>query len=155
MTRDRVRDLRRRIYLILEQGGVGDGASRMVDRLLMAVIVVNLVAVALESVPEYSERYGAVFGLIEDVSLVVFTVEYVLRLWAAPEHLPYHRLGATRARVRYALSAAGLVDLIAVLPFWFAFLVPSELRVLQVFRMTSYPSRWLAKSSPRSPSFSG
>jgi len=138
MTRDRVRDLRRRIYLILEQGGVGDGASRLVDRLLMAVIVVNLVAVALESVPEYSERYGAVFGLIEDVSLVIFTVEYVLRLWAAPEHLPYHRLGATRARVRYALSAAGLVDLIAVLPFWFAFLVPSELRVLQVFRMVRF-----------------
>ncbi|MCK9918990.1 cyclic nucleotide-gated ion channel/potassium channel family protein [Microbacteriaceae bacterium K1510] len=133
-----MRDVRRRIYLLLEQGGVGDRASRLIDRLLMAVIVINLVAVALESVPEYSESYGLVFGLIEDVSLVIFTIEYALRLWAAPEHLPYHHFSPMRARLRYALSAAGLVDLIAVLPFWFAFLVPNELRVLQVFRMVRF-----------------
>ena len=138
MTGERVRNLRRRIYLLLEQGGVGDSGSRVVDRLLVTVIVVNIVAIAFESVPAYSERYALLFNVIEQVSLVIFTVEYALRLWTAPEHPPYHRLGAAAARLRYATSAAGIVDLIAVLPFWFAYFVPSELRVLQVFRMVRF-----------------
>jgi voltage-gated potassium channel len=131
-------EIRRRIYLLLEQGGVGDTASRIIDRLLMAVIVVNLIAVALESVPAYGERYALAFGAIEYVSLVIFTVEYGLRVWVAAEHGPHRHLTPTRARLKYVLSAAGLVDLVAVLPFWFAFLLPGDLRVLQVFRMVRF-----------------
>jgi len=48
MARNRLRDLRRRVYQVLEQGPVGDRTSRWVDRLLVALIIVKLVAVALE-----------------------------------------------------------------------------------------------------------
>ena len=51
MARDKISELRRRVYLVLEQGPVGDRLGTMVDRLLVALILVNLVAVALESVP--------------------------------------------------------------------------------------------------------
>ena len=53
MARHRITELRRRVYLVLEQGPVGDRLGVLVDRLLVALILVNLVAVALESVPEY------------------------------------------------------------------------------------------------------
>ena len=116
----RVKELRRRVYQVLEQGPVGDRLGAAVDRLLVVLIVVNLVAVALESVPEYQHPLCARFALIEYFSLVVFTVEYGLRLWCAVEHGPHRHLAAMRARLKYALSPAGLVDLVAVLPFWFA-----------------------------------
>ena len=61
MPRDRIKELRRRVYLVLEQGPVGDGVSVAVDRLLVALILVNLVAVALESVPALGARYALVF----------------------------------------------------------------------------------------------
>ncbi len=138
MTRDRVKNIRRRTYLLLEQGGVGDAASRLVDRMLMTLIVINLIAVALESVPAYEARYALAFSAIEYVSLIVFTIEYGLRVWVAAEHGPHRHLSPTRARLKYVLSWAGLIDLIAVLPFWFAFLLPSDLRVLQVFRMVRF-----------------
>jgi voltage-gated potassium channel len=138
MPRDRIKELRRRVYLVLEQGSVGDGLSVAVDRSLVALILVNLVAVALESVPSLRAQYRLLFAAIEYVSLVVFTAEYFLRLWSAVEHGPHLHLSPTRARLKYVLSPAGLVDLIAVLPFWFAPLLPDDLRVLQVLRILRF-----------------
>src|SRR5205085_9917773 len=74
MARNRLKDLRRRVYQVLEQGPVGDHLSTWIDRLLVALILINLIAIALESMPEYAARYAAAFALIEYVSLVVFTI---------------------------------------------------------------------------------
>ncbi len=138
MARDKVKELRRRVYLVLEQGPVGERLGRMIDRLLVALILINLVAVALESVPKLGARYALAFELIEYVSLVVFTIEYGLRLWGAVEHGPHRHLSATRARLKYALSPAGIIDLLAVLPFWFALALPADFRFVLVFRMVRF-----------------
>jgi voltage-gated potassium channel len=138
MARHRLKDLRRRVYQVLEQGPVGDRLSTAVDRFLVLLIVVNLLAVALESMPQYQTRYAALFALVEYLSLVVFTVEYGLRLWCAVEHGPHQHLAARRARIKYALSTAGIIDLIAVLPFWFAMFLPGDLRFVLVFRMVRF-----------------
>ena len=138
MARHKIKELRHRVYLVLEQGPVGDGLGRLVDRLLVALILLNLIAVALESVPDYRARYELIFALIEYFSLAVFTVEYALRLWSAVEHGPHQHMPALRARLKYALSAAGIVDLAAVLPFWFAFVLPADLRFILVFRIVRF-----------------
>ena len=138
MARDRIRDMRRRLYQVLEQGPVGDPLSVVVDRALIVLILVNLVAVALQSMPQLATRYALLFDAIEVVSLVVFSAEYALRLWVAAEHGPHRHLSATRARLKYALSPAGLVDLVAVLPFWLALVVPADLRVVLVFRIVRF-----------------
>ena len=138
MARNRLKDLRRRVYHVLEQGPVGDRVSKSVDRFLVVLILINLIAVALESIPEYEARYGAAFAAIELFSLVVFTIEYSLRVWSAVEHGPHQHLSATQARLKYVLSPAGIIDLIAVLPFWFAMVLPGDLRVVLVFRMVRF-----------------
>jgi voltage-gated potassium channel len=138
MAGNRLRTLRRRVYQVLEQGPVGDRLSTAVDRFLIALIVVNLITVALESMPQYQVRYASLFALIEYVSLLVFTVEYGLRLWCAVEHGPHRHLQYSRARMKYALSTAGIIDLIAVLPFWFAMVLPGDLRFVLVFRMVRF-----------------
>jgi hypothetical protein len=56
MARHSLRGLRRRVYQILEQGPVGDRVNKTVDRFLVILIVTNLIAVALESIPQYAER---------------------------------------------------------------------------------------------------
>jgi voltage-gated potassium channel len=139
-------ELRRRLYEVLERGSPDDLLSRWVDRVIVALIVVNLVAVALESMPTFAARYALLFNAIELASLTVFTVEYGLRLWAAVEHAPYRHRSPLVGRLRYAASAAGLVDLLAVLPFWFAFFLPNELRVILVLRMIRFLK--IARYSP-------
>jgi len=76
--------------------------------------------------------------LIEYFSLAVFTLEYCLRLWSAVEHGPHQHLSGTRARLKYAFSPAGIVDLVAVLPFWFAIVLPADFRFVLVFRMVRF-----------------
>ncbi len=138
MPRAKLKELRHRVYLVLEQGLVGDSTSITVDRLLVVLILINLIAVALESVPEIGSRYAVGFAAIELFSLVAFSVEYALRLWAAVEHGPHRHLNAMRARLKYALSPSGIIDLIAVLPFWFALVLPDDLRILVVFRIVRF-----------------
>ncbi|HEX9071801.1 MAG TPA: cyclic nucleotide-gated ion channel [Pseudolabrys sp.] len=138
MARNRLRELRKRVYQVLEQGPVGDRLSSTVDRFLVLLIVVNLLAVALESMPQYQTRYAGLFALIEYFSLVVFTIEYGLRLWCAVEHGPHQHLAARRARMKYAFGTAGIIDLIAVLPFWLTMFLPGDLRFVLVFRMVRF-----------------
>lgn len=142
----RLRDLRRRTYELLEHGPGSDRANLLVDRFLTALIVLNLLVVILESTPDLLARYRSGFLAVELFSLVVFSAEYFLRIWVAPEHAPYGKLSAAGARWRFIRSPAGMIDLLAVLPFWFAFAVPEDLRVILVFRIVRFLK--LARYSP-------
>src|SRR5262245_18954158 len=126
---------RHRAYEILEHGSVGDRTVRLTSGSIIVLILVNILAVVLESVPRYEAAYGRLFAAIELVSLTVFTLEYALRIWAAPEHAAYRDLKSPRARLRHAMSTDGLIDLVSVLPFWVAFVAPSELRIILLFRI--------------------
>ena len=130
--------LRHSIYEILEPGAVGQRSALIVNRFLMLLIVVNLAAVTLESVPSIENSYRIFFWAIEAVSLAVFTIEYILRVWIAPEHAPYLHLPAWRARLNFMKSAEGIVDLLAVLPFWLAIFFQADLRFLTVFRFIRF-----------------
>jgi voltage-gated potassium channel len=138
--------LRHRLYEILEHGPIGDRAGRFVGRVIVVLIVINLVAITLESVPEFEARYATLFMGIELLSVIVFTVEYGLRMWVAVEHAPYLHSQSWKARAKYATSVVGLIDLLAVLPFWLAFVLPAELKILLVFRIIRFLK--LARYSP-------
>jgi hypothetical protein len=69
------RDLRRRLYEILEHGAIGNRTGLIVGRLIVVLIVTNLVTMTLESVPALQAQYGPLFIAIELLSLVVFTID--------------------------------------------------------------------------------
>jgi voltage-gated potassium channel len=142
----RITDLRRRAYEILEQGAGSDRTSWMIDRLLMLLILVNLVVAVVESLPDYQVSYRPAFILIELFSLAIFTVEYAARIWSAPDHAPYGTASRWRARWHFIFSPAGLIDLLAILPFWLLFVVPEDLRIILVFRVVRFFK--LARYSP-------
>src|SRR5262245_22851647 len=142
----RTASLRRRLYEILEQGSIGDRTGLMVGRLIVLLIVVNLVSMTLDTVPALQTQYGALFTAIELLSLVVLTVEYALRVWVAAEHAPARHWSERKARWKFVSSPLGVIDLLAVLPFWLAFLLPVDLRVLLVFRIARFLK--LARYSP-------
>ena len=112
--------------------------GRVVSRLIVLLIVINLVAITLQTVPEFETSYAAWFLGIELLSLVVFTFEYGLRMWVAVEHAPYLHSDGWKARLKYATSPIGVIDLFAVLPFWLAFVLPAELKILLVFRIIRF-----------------
>jgi voltage-gated potassium channel len=146
MPHQSVADLRRRIHDILEEGTGGSAAGAALTRGLLALIVINLVAIALESVPAYAAQYSFWFDALEYVSLVIFTLEYALRVWTAGEHGLVRHIPPARARLAYVFSMSGLVDLLAVGPFWLAMFVPDSLRFVLVFRIVRFLK--IARYSP-------
>jgi voltage-gated potassium channel len=136
--RDSLLRLRRRLYDVLDQGPHGDALSAAVSRGLILLVCINIAAVILESVPSLEARYGEWFDLLELFSLITFTAEYLLRLWVAAEHGAYLRLSPNMARLKYLTSGSGIIDLIAIAPFWLDLFLPTDLRFVLVFRILRF-----------------
>ena len=122
--------VRHRVFQILERGAAGDTVAAATHFVLVALVIVNVAAVVLGSVPGLMRTYGMLFVIVEIATVAIFTVEYGLRLWCAPEHGPYRHMAPWRARLKLALQPQSIIDLAAILPFYLAFL---ELEGLQTF----------------------
>jgi voltage-gated potassium channel len=127
--------LRQVLHTVLEEGALATLASRVVNGILILLILANVAAAIMESVPDLAQRYATLFIAIELGSLIVFTVEYLLRLWIAGAHDMKAGVSPLRAPLSYALSFNGIVDLLAVLPFWLALFFSFDLRIILVFRI--------------------
>jgi voltage-gated potassium channel len=102
---------------------------------LIVLIVGNALAVSLDSVPEFAARYGHYFLIFEYVSLAIFTVEYLLRVWTVPED-PRYAARPFVDRVRYLVQPYMLIDFLAVAPAYIALFMPFiDLRILRLFRL--------------------
>jgi voltage-gated potassium channel len=137
--------LRRRVYELLEPGS-HDWAARAVDWALIGLVLVNVTAVVLESLPQIAARFALLFAVIEVVSVVAFTLEYVLRLWSAPEHAPLSDLPPWRARLRFAMQPQSIVDLLAIAPVYAAFFMSGNWRAFLIVRLFRFFK--LARYSP-------
>jgi voltage-gated potassium channel len=127
---------RRLVFQIIEAGYPEDWKSRSFDYVMVALIMANVAAVALETVDFLWVSYGTYFEIFDVISVAIFTVEYVARLWVSTEHRqPGSRVSDLKARFQYALTPYALVDLFAILPFYLQFYVAVDLRILRVFRL--------------------
>lgn len=127
---------RRRIYEILESAHHEDRHSELFDRLLVVLIMLNVAAFIAETVPSLHSAYGPWFDLFETVSVGIFTVEYLLRLWTAPEVAYLKRLPGWRARLDWARRPYLVIDLIAILPFYLQHMFGLDLRIVRLLRVT-------------------
>lgn len=127
--------LRRKVWERLDGGGEQGGGASLADWFLIVLILLNTVALSLETVPAIENVWWLEFAAFEAFSILIFTAEYLLRLWSAPEDPRHGQLGPWRARLRFALSPQGLIDLLAILPFYGSFFLPADLRVLWLLRL--------------------
>ncbi len=128
--------IRYRTLALLEKSEEGDIQSKIVDISILGLVLLNILAVVLESVESIFNRYEIWFYYFELISVTVFTVEYALRLWANGAAPSDNRRGISNGSLRYALSFHGLIDIIAILPFYLQVLFPGlDLRVLRILRL--------------------
>jgi voltage-gated potassium channel len=129
--------LRQWAYTILEEGQTEGGISRAIEFLLIALIVSNVLAVILETVPELYNPYHAFFSAFEQFTVYAFAIEYFARLWSAPEDPRIGVDSGFRGRLRFALRPMMVVDFLSFAPFFlFAALGGAiDLRALRVLRL--------------------
>jgi voltage-gated potassium channel len=124
---------RRKVYLMLGGEGHRSRLVRAIDYGLMALICVNCVFSMLESVERLAVVHGRKFHDFDIISVAIFSVEYLLRLWTAVEMPKYRH--PVWGRLRWLTTPLAIVDLLAVLPFYLGFIFQFDLRELRVLRL--------------------
>ncbi len=131
---NRIASTKKRVFEIIERGRPGDRASRYFDLFLVILIILNVAAIILESVKSLHAAFRIGFTIFEIFSVVIFTIEYVLRVWTA-EHKVKAR-AHFESKIKYVFTPMAVIDLLAVLPFYLPFLLPFDLRFLRILRLT-------------------
>jgi voltage-gated potassium channel len=122
-------------HTLLEEGQPDSVAGRLIETLLIALIVANVAAVALETIPSIDSRFATLFFAFEEFSLVAYTLEYIARIWSATEDPRIAARGAWRGRISFALRPLMMVDFLAFAPSIFGLFFGIDLRVLRIFRL--------------------
>jgi len=124
--------MRRYLYYLLEQNS-SNPLVRLVNLLLMLLIMTNVVAVILASDRAIYLELQVFFDNFELFSIIVFSMEYLVRTWICVEN-PRYRSSVT-GRLRYMVSPMAIVDLVAVLPFYLGIIFNIDTRFLRVLRL--------------------
>jgi len=121
-----------RLYDILEtqSGGL---PGKIVDTFLVVLIVSNVVMVTLHTVQSLAFKYGTFFWYFELFSVIIFSIEYVLRMWICTQNASYRH--PLFGRIKYFFSPLAIIDLIAIVPFILPMLLPVDLIFMRMLRL--------------------
>lgn len=126
--------VRHRLAILLEPKADQSILGKSIDLLLALLILLNVAAVVIATVPSIGQQYKQEFEWFNVFSVLVFSVEYVLRLWTCVE-LDDSPSSHTKKRVRYFFSPMAIIDFLVILPFYIGLFVSVDLRILRVLRL--------------------
>jgi len=134
--------LRRRVNEVLNNPSWSSRVARGVNFLLLLVIIVNTLAIILDTVRSIASLYARVLDVIVFVSILIFTIEYFLRLWSYSDAPTLWKRNIER--FRYACSPFMIIDLIAIAALFIPIFFPRDftllrtVRILSVFKLGRY-----------------
>ncbi|QIK70624.1 ion transporter [Erysipelothrix sp. HDW6C] len=135
--------IEQRIYNIIREDDENTFVANLVDTFLMILVIISVIVAFLNTF-EISTEFKSLLNGTETVFVILFTIEYILRLWTA--ELIYPDLSPTKARLKYARSGMALIDLFSILPFYLPFFgisvgtlkVIKLVRLLRIFKINRY-----------------
>lgn len=131
--------MRKRIFEIIQIGNRSDIPSRSFDILLSIAIITNIISMFMQTFDYFSPIY-TLLKVIENVTVIFFMLEYLLRIITADCLYPQKSKG--RAVLRFIISFDGVIDLLTILPFFFlsgfvAFRILRVVRIFHLFRLNA------------------
>ncbi|HWQ68134.1 MAG TPA: ion transporter [Methanospirillum sp.] len=127
--------IKTRVHALLDAPNLQNRPVLVVQIFFALAILTNTCAIVLYTVPSIGGRYGSILDPVIGVCLIIFTLEYLLRLWSCT--IARDLKGMILDRIRYALRLFQLVDLISIMPALFPFFFPRHLALLRTFLIVS------------------
>jgi voltage-gated potassium channel len=130
-----MKNYRKRCFEILSIARKGDIASNLFDISIMSLIVANVIFCTLGTVNSFAAKHTAFLFYFELISVIIFSIEYVLRICSAVEEEKYSK--TFKGRIKFIFSPMAFIDLLAILPFYITFggINLIGLRALRLFRI--------------------
>lgn len=125
--------LKQNIYNLIDEEKGNHKSDNLFHFFISGLIILNVIAVFFESYDQLDEKYKFWLYAFELFSIVVFSVEYLIRIWTADLLFPGY--DPVKARLKFIISGGGLIDLIAILPFFLPLFITMDLRVLRSLRL--------------------
>jgi len=123
----------KRLYSFLLDPDVEGNLQKPVEHFVATLILLNVGSMFVETIPEIYEPYKKWFHFFDTFSIIIFTIEYVVRFGLSPYQKDLE--GKRFPRVSYALSPFALIDLFSILPFYLSSFIALDLRVLRILRL--------------------
>jgi len=124
--------LKKRIFEIIQIGNKSDFISLLFDIFIVAVILLNILITFVLTFDEFSP-YKRFLETLEFITIVIFTLEYILRIWTAKYLYPDKK--PQKAVLAFLFSFYGIVDLLTILPYFLPFVFPSGIVAFRMFRV--------------------
>ncbi len=128
--------MKHKVYNLIEKGAHGSRVNRFFDYFIMSLILLNLAAIVLETVPQIKQPFYWYFKSFEIFSVIIFSVEYLMRIYISD--LTHPSTSKTKSVFKFIFSAYGLIDLAAILPFYLPFIIKLDLRFLRILRLMRF-----------------
>lgn len=126
-------NFRQRIFNVIDENNKGSTLSRSFDIFIIGLITLNVIAIILESFDSLSLTYRQEFLYFEAFSVIIFTIEYLLRILTAD--LKYRHKSKLGATLSFMTSPLAIIDLLAILPAYLPLLIPMDLRFIRMLRL--------------------
>lgn len=133
MTHTHYKKSRRFVYELLQTPEIETRLELYVRIFITTLITLSVLSVMLETVKELEEQWERLFWDFEVFTVIVFTIEYLLRVWCCVENEKYSH--PVFGRMRYMISFMALVDACAIIPFYVPALVRLDLRFIRAARL--------------------
>jgi voltage-gated potassium channel len=124
--------LKKRVHLLLDPE-VNDGWAKVVNYIIVSFILLNTIAVILETVDEFNHHYHHILRAFDLVSVTLFSLEYFLRLWSCTVKKKFSH--PVWGRLKYLVTLGALIDLFAILPFYIPIVLGTDLRFIRTLRL--------------------
>lgn len=130
------RTFRQKVFSLLHATPTSGPLHRYIDRLIIGAVLVSVVSIVLETVPAIHAIFKSEFEFLEVATIILFSVEYIARVYSACE--VHHYNDPVKGRLRYIFSIPALIDLVSILPYFLGILLHQvvDTRFLRIFRLT-------------------
>ena len=133
-----------KVHILLHPELGESKADKFINIFIITLIVLNVIAVMMETVDDLHKKYQIYFDWFDRISVYIFTIEYILRVWSCT-HDPRYK-GSIKGRIKYMVTPGAIIDLLAFLPFYIHLFVILDLdlrmlrllRFFRLFRLTAY-----------------
>jgi voltage-gated potassium channel len=119
--------MKKRIYAFINNNSI-------FIKFIYGLIILNVITLILESYQELKISFSNFFYYFELISVIVFSIEYLLRLWTS-DMVKSYKGNSFKKRLKFGFSTLGLIDLLTILPFYLPFIFPFDLRILRILRL--------------------
>ena len=128
--------MKEKVYKLVEKGSHGNRLNLVFDYFIMILILLSIISIILESLPHVNAKYGNILINFNIFSIIVFSIEYLMRLYVSD--LTHPSNSRLKSAAKFIFSGYGLIDLLAILPFYLPMIIKMDLRFLRTLRLIRF-----------------